>query len=76
MVNLETVTLSSLTRPNGWGLAADVAELLAGNGRAGGALEIYDGLLRQMDGSEPWQRFLVERAVPLAESEGDQGRLA
>ena len=75
MSPLEIAMKSAMESPGEWGLIAEAAAFLQSQGRAGAALNAYEELLRQTESSERWQRFLVDRAIPLAGGEGDQSRL-
>jgi uncharacterized protein (TIGR03790 family) len=75
MAPLQNAMRSAMESPGEWGLIVEAAELLRRQGYGGAALKAYEELLRQSALPQRWQHFLIDRAMPLAESEGDRDRL-
>jgi uncharacterized protein (TIGR03790 family) len=75
MEPLEEAMRFAMESPGEWGLIAKAAEFLQSQGHGGVALNAYQELLNQAKLSERWRRFLVERALPLAEADGDEKRV-
>ena len=72
MAPLQNSMRSAMESPGEWGLIVEAAEFLRRQGRGDAALNAYEELLGQTALPHRWQSFLIDRAMPLAESEGDQ----
>lgn len=72
MAPLQNAMGSAMESPGEWGLIVEAAEFLRCQGRGGAALDAYEELLRQNAVPQRWQHLLIDRAVPLAERQGDQ----